>query len=89
MMKQIVALIFLSIASAKPNINPGIHRWSKNNVFTIDDRLVEFDGETPDIPLITFDGDPTTTFEFRQTNDPVMVRLVKIINTNNVKSFYP
>jgi len=25
-----------------------------------------------DIPLITFDGEPTTTFKFRQYNDPVM-----------------
>ena len=29
---------------------------------------------TDNIPLVTFDGDPSTTFKFRQTNDPVMVR---------------
>ena len=27
-----------------------------------------------DIPLVTFDGEPATTFKFRQYNDPVMVR---------------
>ena len=31
-------------------------------------------GSTDDIPLVTFDGNPSTTFKFRQTNDPVMVR---------------
>jgi hypothetical protein len=30
---------------------------------------------TPDIPLITFDGEPSTTYRFEQTNDPVMVSL--------------
>ena len=27
------------------------------------------------IPLVTFDGNPDTTFRFRQQNDPVMVRI--------------
>ena len=74
MMKPIVAIIFLSIASAKPHSNTGFYQRNRNKNFPIDGSLVEFDGETADVPLITFDGDPTTTFEFRQTNDPVMVR---------------
>ena len=28
-----------------------------------------------DISLVTFDGQPSTTFEFRQMNDPVMVNI--------------
>jgi len=71
-MNPIVAIIFLSIASAKPHSNAGFYQRSRNNNFPIDGSLVEFDGDPPDVPLITFDGDPTTTFEFRQTNDPVM-----------------
>ena len=74
MMKPIVAIICLSIASAKLHSNAGFYQRSINNDFPIDSSLVEFDGETSDVPLITFDGDPMTTFEFRQTNDPVMVR---------------
>ena len=35
-------------------------------------------GSTDDIPLVTFDGNPSTTFKFRQTNDPVMVRMMSI-----------
>ena len=31
-----------------------------------------------EIPLVTFDGEPSTSFEFQQTNDPVMVSFTYI-----------
>ena len=31
-----------------------------------------------EIPLVTFDGEPSTSFEFQQTNDPVMVNFTYI-----------
>ena len=31
------------------------------------------DNSLPSITLVTFDGEPTTTFGFKQMNDPVMV----------------
>ena len=30
--------------------------------------------KSDDILLVTFDGEPTTTFAFKQMNDPVMVK---------------
>ena len=58
----LVAILFLSATFAKPRINKKYVDWKE-----IDTASME------DIPLVTFDGNPTTTFEFRQTNDPVMV----------------
>ena len=34
------------------------------------------DAISADIPLVTFDGEPSTTFRFKQMNDPVMVILL-------------
>ena len=37
--------------------------------------LADFPKQETMIPLVTFDGNPETTFRFRQQNDPVMVRI--------------
>ena len=53
--------VHLEVQSISANLN--IPQRSSNIVPTI-----------IDIPLVTFDGEPATTFKFRQYNDPVMVR---------------
>ena len=58
----LVATLFLSATFAKPRINKKYVDWEETDTASMED-----------IPLVTFDGNPTTTFEFRQTNDPVMV----------------
>ena len=58
----LVAILFLSATFAKPRINKKYVDWEETDTASMED-----------IPLVTFDGNPTTTFEFRQTNDPVMV----------------
>ena len=61
--KFFLAILFLSATFAKPRID--------TKYADLEDKDA---GPVEDIPLVTFDGNPTTTFEFRQTNDPVMVR---------------
>ena len=63
-MNNIILLIFLPLVFSKSLEN-------------------HFRGYTPDvlsdISLVTFDGQPSTTFEFRQMNDPVMVNISMFI----------
>ena len=58
----LVAILFLSATFAKPQIDTKYGDLEDKGALPVED-----------IPLVTFDGNPTTTFEFRQTNDPVMV----------------
>ena len=63
MIKELlVAILFLSATFAKPRVNKKYVDGEQTDTASMED-----------IPLVTFDGNPTTTFEFRQTNDPVMV----------------
>ena len=61
--KFFLAILFLSATFAKPRIDTKYAELEDKDAAPVED-----------IPLVTFDGNPTTTFEFRQTNDPVMVR---------------
>ena len=61
--KFFLAILFLSATFAKPRIDTKYADLEDKDAVPVED-----------IPLVTFDGNPTTTFEFRQTNDPVMVR---------------
>ena len=63
--KFFLAILFLSVTFAKPRMNTKYADLEDKDSASIED-----------IPLVTFDGNPLTTFEFRQTNDPVMVRFV-------------
>ena len=41
---------------------------------TLENRIRKYtDVISVDVPLVTFDGEPETTFQFKQMNDPVMV----------------
>ena len=56
-----------------------------NSVARSGARIISADTE---ITLITFDGEPSTTFEFKQTNDPVMVSYLNFYAKWAVKMNY-
>ena len=57
-MKFIFFLVFLPLVFSK----------------TLENHISKYtDVISADVPLVTFDGEPGTTFQFKQMNDPVMV----------------
>jgi len=60
-MNYLIVTLFLSAVFARPNVDNRIFNLQTNDAASSDD-----------ISLVTFDGNPDTTFQFRQTNDPVM-----------------
>ena len=65
-MNYLIFTLFLSAVFARPNVDNRIFNSQTNDAASSDD-----------ISLVTFDGNPDTTFQFRQTNDPVMVSYFK------------